>query len=82
MVQEEKSEHFLPPENKQDDPNQKEHEDDQAEPCPPFVLERQRDIHAIETGHQGRRHQKHRHQSENLHYVVLIQVDKAKDGLL
>ena len=82
MKREEKSKHFLPPENIQDNPHQNEHEDEQAEPSPPLILERQGHVHAIETRHQGRRHQEHRHKREYLHYVVLIQVDKTQNGFL
>ena len=74
--------HLTVTEDPPDSEDQHKHDCRDRNPRPPLVSKRQRHVHSVETGQQGRRHQQHGHEGEDLHYVVLVQVDDTKDGIL
>ena len=76
------SEHLLALEDDPDADDQGSHQQEQREPGPPLLGEGQGDVHPVETRHERGRHQQQRHESEDLHDVVLVEVDDAQDRVL
>ena len=74
--------HLLAFEDDPDRDDQGRHQQEERQPGPPLVGEGEGDVHSVETGHQGGRHQQQRHEGEDLHDVVLVEVDDAQDRVL
>lgn len=75
-------EHLLAVENPPGGEDYQRHNPDNDEPCPAETVQGQAHIHSIETGDESRRHQEHAYEREDLHDVVLFEVDKADHGIL
>ena len=71
-------------EHPEDDHERDDHEGQYHEPGPPGVSEEPSElhIHTEEAGYQGRRHEHQGDEGEDLHDLVLVEVDDTQNGIL
>ena len=71
-------------ENPEDYGKGNDHQSHDHNPCPTRAAEEtsELDIHTEEAGNQGRRHQEQGDQSEDLHDLVLVEVDDTENSVL
>jgi len=77
-------EHLPALEDPEDDADGDAHEDKNDEPGPVGVADEpsELDVHAEETGDEGRRHEHEGHKGEDLHDLVLVEIDDTENGVL
>ena len=74
--------HFSFSEYYQDDAEGKNHEREDNGGIPSRVGQRQFQIHPVKPRNESRRHEKQGHQRKDLHYLVLVQIDKTDHRIL
>ena len=74
--------HFFMPENYPDRAYHSEHQGGDRSPGPRLRIERQSHVHSVETRNQRRRHKEQGNEGEDLHNLVLFEVDEAQNRIL